>query len=90
MDVEFMDLYPVIWLQVSRSDFVPCINAASLPEPQPAETPVSNVTLSTCYTTGHYLLHTVRDHDLHDHKRARYLYPGAEADVYRLMLLFES
>lgn len=85
-----MDLWLVIWLQVSRTGFVLSINAASLLELELAETPASDVTLTTCYTTGHYLLHTVQDHDLHDHKRARYLYPGAAADVYRLMLLFES
>lgn len=88
-----MDLWPVIWLQVkmlSHKGFVLCVNAAPLPEPEPAETPASDVTLIICYTTGHYLPHTVQDHDLHDYERARYLYPGAAADVYRLMLLFES
>lgn len=40
MDVEFMDLWPVIWLQVkmlSRRGFVHYENADSVPEPEPAE-----------------------------------------------------
>lgn len=32
----------------------------------------------------------MQDQDLHDHKRARHLYPGGAADVYGLILLFES
>lgn len=60
------------------------------PEPEPTETPVQDLTLTACDTTGHHLLYTVQDHDLHDRKRARHLYPGGAADVYRLILLFES